>query len=326
LTAVGTVLLTVVVPQELIIADPNLEAALRRVLAKPTGALNNLDLISLTELHLSDSAISNLSGLEWATNLTVLSVTANTISNLNVLTHLTHLQALSLHCDAVDDYAPLGNLTNLITLGLTGIAISDLSFLQGLHHLTDLTLANCRLTDIAPLAALTNLMFLDLQQNRLTDISPLTNLLYLLALDLRLNLLATSTNVALSYLQNQGVSVQYQPQRGAPTLVTPASGWFVVANATSYARFSALDDGLGNEQLTITASSSDGRLASNTNLVVSRDRIGRPRDWILTVIPPADYAGKSTITLTAVNDVSQSATTAVQLTIAMPLPLDGGVF
>jgi hypothetical protein len=295
-------------------------------LGKPTGALYHLDLILLTELHLSDSAISNLSGLEWATNLNVLSVTANTISNLNVLAHLTHLEALSLHCNAVDDYAPLGNLTNLITLDLTGISIGNLSFLESLHHLTDLTLASCRLTDVAPLAALTNLMFLDLQQNRLTDIRPLTNLLYLVDLDLRGNLLETSTNVALSYLLDQGVSVQYEPQRTPPTLVTSTSGWFMAANATSYARLSALDDGPANQQLTITTSSSDARLAPNTNLVVTPDTMGRPGDWILTVIPPTNYTGQSTITLTAANDVGLRATTAVQLTIAMPLPLDGRLF
>jgi len=87
LTKVVTVLVTVVVPELLVNLDPNLEAALRVILRKPAVALNNVDLISLTELHLTDPAISNLSGLEWATNLTVLSVTANTISNLNVLTN-----------------------------------------------------------------------------------------------------------------------------------------------------------------------------------------------------------------------------------------------
>ena len=71
--------------------DPKLEAAVRSALGKPSGALTADDLGTLTALytdwrHLTNysggvSQIRNLSGLEYATNLTTLSLSINAISD-----------------------------------------------------------------------------------------------------------------------------------------------------------------------------------------------------------------------------------------------------
>jgi hypothetical protein len=112
-----------------------------------------------------------------------------------------------------------------------------------------------------------------------------------------------------------------------PLLVTP-DNWFVAANVVSHVRFSVVDDGPVNETLAIIASSSDGNLVPNVNLVAAPDDpivSGQPDDWILTVMPPTNYTGTSTLTLIVSNEVSMTSTTTVELTIAQPLPLNGQV-
>src|SRR6185369_15186076 len=116
-----------------------------------------------------------------------------------------------------------------------------------------------------------------------------------------------------------------QPQRGPPALVTPVDGWFVVANATSYAHFIARPDGPLDEHVEITAISLNDRLVLGTNLMIYPDPNGQPQVWVLSVIPPANYTGKSFVALIATDEVSMSSTTTVSLTVSLPLPLGAEV-
>ena len=95
------------------IPDTNLQAAIRSELGKATGAITDADMQSLTHLDASGRDISNLSGLEYATNLTT----------------------LDLYFDPVSDILPLSGLTQLQTLDLCGNQISDLSALSGLTQM-----------------------------------------------------------------------------------------------------------------------------------------------------------------------------------------------
>jgi hypothetical protein len=61
--------------------DRGLDSAIRTTLAKPTGPLTVQDLLSVTNLNASQRSISNLAGLEFATNLLSLNLQANLLSN-----------------------------------------------------------------------------------------------------------------------------------------------------------------------------------------------------------------------------------------------------
>jgi len=50
-------------------ADPNLEAAMREGIGKPTGDMYPSDLKGLTTLYGWEKSIANLSGLQYCTNL-----------------------------------------------------------------------------------------------------------------------------------------------------------------------------------------------------------------------------------------------------------------
>ena len=168
--------------------DPNLEAAVRDALNKPSGDVTCADMQSLTELNARNRSIEDLEGLQNAVNLTSLNLAVNNISDLTPLEGLTSLTFLNLFSnDNVNDLTPLRRLTNLTTLGLALTDVDDLTPLQGLTNLEILGLANNRISDITPLQNLTNLTFLDLFENRVSDLTPLQGLVNLTSLDLRNN-------------------------------------------------------------------------------------------------------------------------------------------
>ena len=75
---------------------PNLETAIREALNKPEGAIYTSDLESLTELDVTTKSISDLTGLEYCTNLIALDLWKNQISDISPLAGLTNLQDLGL--------------------------------------------------------------------------------------------------------------------------------------------------------------------------------------------------------------------------------------
>ena len=81
--------------QEVVFPDSNLEAAIREAIGKPTGKIDEVDLVGLTTLDAENRGISELSGLEYCTDLTWLNLNDNNISNLSPLTNLTGLQVVS---------------------------------------------------------------------------------------------------------------------------------------------------------------------------------------------------------------------------------------
>ncbi|MCL0107948.1 hypothetical protein M1N70_03085 [Peptococcaceae bacterium] len=65
---------------ETFLLDTNLEAAIRQELGKPTGNITKEDMAELTNLGANERRITDLSGLEYAVNLTWLSLGSNPLS------------------------------------------------------------------------------------------------------------------------------------------------------------------------------------------------------------------------------------------------------
>ena len=156
------------------IPDPNLRAAIEAELRVAAGATITVnDMAALTELDRQDAGISNLTGLEFATNLTVLYLGDNSISDISPLADLTNLTDLGLDLNSISDISPLAGLTNLRSLNLHKNLISDISPLAGLINLAWLSLDRNPLSDLSPLASLTNLTELHLARSSISDLSPL---------------------------------------------------------------------------------------------------------------------------------------------------------
>jgi len=164
--------------------DPNLEAAVREAIGKPTGDIYASDLAGLTSLDASERNIADLTGLEYAAGLTWLALSENQVVDISPLADLTKLTYLYLENNQISDISPLASLSGVIALGLSNNQISDISPLASLTNLEVLWAHTGQITDISPLANLTNLTRLYLCSNQITDISPLANLTNLTVLQL----------------------------------------------------------------------------------------------------------------------------------------------
>lgn len=180
------------------IPNANLKAAIQAELGVTDPSAT--DMLALTYLEAYESNISDLTGLETATNLRSLELYGNQITDITPLANLTIGQEglLLLGENQITDISPLANLTMgyFSVLDLSENQIRDISPLAmaSLGQLQVLNLRNNLITEISSLENLTlsNDSILDLSYNQIKDISPLSTagLDDLDALYLRYNLIS----------------------------------------------------------------------------------------------------------------------------------------
>jgi Leucine-rich repeat (LRR) protein len=317
LSTVASVLITVVTQQNVSIPDTNLRAAVRAAIGKPSGALNNVDLLKLNQLTANFAGIADLTGLEWASNLTSLSLAGNSVTNLSKIQALPTLRILTLDSNPLSQVSQLASMTNLVELSLLGDSISNLTFLNSLTSLSLLNLNNNLISDLSSLSSLTNLHYLYLGQNILTNISPLLILTHLTDLDVTLNLLDTSSGSVpmgvISTLQSYGTVIFYLPQRSPPGISAPAT-WRIPANTPSYLSLNVLNSVPPATSLTVTAASSNQALLPNGNLTAFQNP---NQSWTLKATP-VNLSGNATVTLTVTDNLGLRGSQPVAVTVVIP--------
>ena len=108
--------------------DANLRSVVEAALGKSAGdTITAADMARLHILYAHQSQISDLSGLEAATNLSWLFLHGNTITDLSPLSGVTSLNGLTLNQNNISDVSPLSGLTNLVYLTLDQNRITDFS-------------------------------------------------------------------------------------------------------------------------------------------------------------------------------------------------------
>ena len=249
------------------IPDSNLRAAIENALGKASGAtITAADMAKLTHLEAKNANISNLTGLEAATELTWLDLGHNNLSNISPLAGLTNLKWLWLQYNALTDISPVTRLTNLIELVLQGNAITDISPLSSLTNLTGLWLAYNTISDISPLVANTGLGSGD---RVFVNDNPLSS---------------ASINTHIPALQSRGVTVEFDNQahpallkisgdNQTGTSTAALSDPFIIevqdANGTTLAGVSVtftVTNGGGTLNATNTTTDANGRAESTLTL------------------------------------------------------------
>ena len=161
--------------------DAALRAAVREELGLPAiVTLTKEHMLQFDQLRANDKGISDITGLEFATNLTVLYLSKNPITDLRPLANLTTLKRLYLWNLSPNtptlDLRPLASLINLEEISLENSKVSDISPLAALTKLSELDLSNNQISDISPLAELTELRILWIKGNPVTNFTPLAAL------------------------------------------------------------------------------------------------------------------------------------------------------
>ena len=159
------------------IPDPNLRTVIENLLGKAPGALiTAAEMARLEVIEADDAGISNLTGLEAATELRRIEFRRNSISDLSPLRGLTRLNNIKLRGNQITDVSPLAGLINVDWLGLEENEITDLSPLKGLIKLNGIGISDNPVSDVSPLASLISLEGIAAWQTPISDFSVLAEL------------------------------------------------------------------------------------------------------------------------------------------------------
>ena len=154
----------------------------------------------LRTLYLRGNKVNDITPLAQLTQLIQIDLWGNRIIDITPLTQLTQLRELDLGGprtgNEIVDITPLAQLTQLIELNLGSNQISDITSLAQLTRLTELDLTSNQISDITPLAQLTQLTRLYLGANQISDLAPLTQLTRLTTLFLLINQIRDLTPLA----------------------------------------------------------------------------------------------------------------------------------
>ena len=200
-------------------ADTALETAVRDAFnLAPDDTITHLIMSQLTNLNASEKGITDLSGLEHASNLYSLFFGSNQIQTLTPLAGLTELRYLGLGGNQINDISPLAELTQLETLSAWGNQISDLTPLTGLTQLETLYVSSNQISSITPLAGLTQLTHLSLSWNEISDVTPLSSLVNLEQLWLSGNPITNTSPLLILLGQNPDVEIDIEVNTEVPDL------------------------------------------------------------------------------------------------------------
>ena len=163
------------------IPDPNLRAAIAEALGKsPNAPITVAEMERLgPRFRPENRNIRDLTGLQFATNLSWLHLRGNQISDLSPLAGLINLRELWLHDNPLLDISPVRGLTNLTHLEVDTNQLSDISPVRGLTNLTHLEFNRTQVSDISPVRGLINLTVLEFKTTLVSDLSPVAGLINL---------------------------------------------------------------------------------------------------------------------------------------------------
>ena len=212
-------------PEVISIPDSNLAAAIRETLGLASGeAITDLAMLRLDLLSVRDRQITDLTGIEHATNIGALTFFDDTqITDITPLAKLTKLAVLNIRGGRISDISPLAGLTNLRHLNIDPANVSEISPLAEFTSLRNLILSNNPINDLSPLAGLTSLQQLHIGSTKISDLSPLTgltNLRYLSLWGTPLNYASIYTHIPA--LQDRGVEVFFDSRK--PNRIRIVSG------------------------------------------------------------------------------------------------------
>lgn len=148
-----------------------------------TATVTRDNMLALTELNISNTAITSLSGLEYATNLKRLYAQNSKISETATLSKLTGIEVVNISGVPVSSpnvawAKDLKSLQQLYIRGLSGsVKLTDLSSLEALNgKLQVLDVADNPITSLTSIGKIKSLTMLDISGTSSTTLSPLESL------------------------------------------------------------------------------------------------------------------------------------------------------
>jgi len=156
--------------------DPAFEKLIRSLLDIEVAQLSYFDLLKLRELDISDSDISDLSGIEHALNLETLIIN-KPVKNLELVSSLKHLKHLQITHSDIESLELLKKMVELKHLDVSYNKIKDISYIELMSQLTYLDVSRNKISDVSALLTLEALTTLYIESNYIADYNILGDLL-----------------------------------------------------------------------------------------------------------------------------------------------------
>ncbi len=164
------------------IPDSNLKSLINDELGHDSGdevTVADMESIGMLYNNLLGSGeevkIKDITGLEYATNLSTLNLVGNLIDSVEPLSDLTNLVSLNLSNNKITDISSLDKLANVTTVNLSNNEINNIGSISSWNNIDDLNLSNNQLTDINELNNISTLRILNIEHNQISEIPVFTN-------------------------------------------------------------------------------------------------------------------------------------------------------
>ncbi|GAM12018.1 cell wall-binding repeat-containing protein [Mesobacillus selenatarsenatis] len=228
--------------EEFLVPDPNLRLTLAGInernpdiTADWMGTLTDLDaswmgvsniaglenLLTATELYLSDNFITDLAPISNLNQIEILDLSRNSIQDLRSLGNLKNIQDLRLNQNQINDISPLQSMkfncnscnlnlsknkiqsifslmnieiteiNNSFSVDISNNLVNSLNGLESISKLSTLEAANNTIGNLAPLSELTNLRKLNINNNKVSSLSSLAQLDQLTDIEASNNLISS---------------------------------------------------------------------------------------------------------------------------------------
>ena len=175
-------------------ADANLKAAVEEAL----GVSDPLpsDMLTLVNVNFDGREIADLTGIEYAENLTGLWLNNNEITDIGALAGLVRLYTLMLNHNQISDLSAVSGMTDLMYLEVMENQVVDIGPLAGLSNLEVLRLDGNLIEEVGPLSTCANLSLLWLDDNEIVSLNALVGLTNLRHLHVNRNSISDLTPIA----------------------------------------------------------------------------------------------------------------------------------
>lgn len=158
-------------------ADPFLEEAVKSSLGLSLSEdVTEENILELKSLEWYNGNITDLTGLEYATNLSKITLTGNNISSLQPLVNLENLTSIGLSNNPIAISEVL-LLENILELDLSGNHYGEeINELAKYRNMTNLWLNDCGLTNIDFVQEMEELIWLRVMDNQITSLNNLSSI------------------------------------------------------------------------------------------------------------------------------------------------------
>lgn len=154
--------------------DEEFEKMIREMTLKPEGDIYAEDMEVLYDINLNETEVTDITGLEYAKNLTSFSARKKDLKTLKPLKNLENLERLTItYLELEDPILEFSSKVNLNYVMIIETNISDLSFLEGMTNMKSITVNRSGVSNIDSLEKLNNLEHVNFHSNNITDIEPL---------------------------------------------------------------------------------------------------------------------------------------------------------